>query len=77
MLKSNPTSGLVLRAMIDLVESLKNWVFGSGSSTSVDGSRSIVMRSKRLAGLGVTPRPRSVGSRVIWLGEFTVRASAS
>ena len=38
---------------------------GAGSSATVDGSRSSVIRSKRFDGLGVTPRPRSVGSRVI------------
>src|SRR5581483_2171695 len=63
-LVSNPTSGLLLRVMIDLVSSRKYCVSRRGrSSVSTSGSttsgslRSTCSFSKRLAGLQEAPRP--------------------
>lgn len=61
-----PSRPTFLRATIDRVESLKNWVRGAGSSATVDGSLSSVIRSKRFDGLGVTPA--RVASEVVSFG---------
>src|SRR5258706_379940 len=56
MLASKPTSGLSLRAMIDLEESGRNWVAGDEVSSASSATRSTF--SKRFLGLPAEPRPR-------------------
>src|SRR5436190_10159388 len=62
-LASNPTSGLSLVLMIESEWSLKNCVWGAGSSGSFQsGLRSREIISKRFGGFSAAPRVRGVGA---------------
>ena len=71
MLASKPTSGLLLRAMIDCESSRRKMVrgFGWSSSQPSAGSGTYSNASKRFFGLEAEPRPAIVGG--VFMRTFT------